>query len=294
MADKKECLDPTNVELVEQIRRLEAEAVMNAEVLSSVQKLLTVATTEAEGMEIEWSTFLLLGEIYHAVRFHMEAKWNKFDLELVSGYSQTYLPLYNYYLAGQGQNWVGHVGSSFIFKSLKEKSLVLANYKELLQSAEMLLDSINPYTIWKHIYHLVIANPIGPCQTMQEYQLFDLMLGIVCVEEEDVKRIHLPILLCWLSYQLDMFKKKLDDFTETSHKLPLFLGVCSKVLSNIPRESMTKSWILKLSESNRSERIPMRPVESRKAGVKKTSPTSATGASNISISSLSSIWNRCE
>ncbi|ORY42859.1 hypothetical protein BCR33DRAFT_287323 [Rhizoclosmatium globosum] len=153
----------------------------------------------------------------------------------------------------------------------------------------MLLDSINPYTIWKHIYHLVIANPIGPCQTMQEYQLFDLMLGIVCVEEEDVKRIHLPILLCWLSYQLDMFKKKLDDFTETSHKLPLFLGVCSKVLSNIPRESMTKSWILKLSESNRSERIPMRPVESRKAGVKKTSPTSATGASNISISSFCSL-----
>ncbi|ORY42922.1 hypothetical protein BCR33DRAFT_289740 [Rhizoclosmatium globosum] len=76
-----------------------------------------------------------------------------------------------------------------------------------------------------------------------------------------------------------------DDFTETSHKLPLFLGVCSKVLSNIPRESMTKSWILKLSESNRSERIPMRLVGSRKAGVKKTSPTSATGASNISISS---------
>ncbi|ORY42931.1 hypothetical protein BCR33DRAFT_851529 [Rhizoclosmatium globosum] len=226
MADKKECLDPTNVELVEQIRRLEAEAVMNAEVLSSVQKLLTVATTEAEGMEIEWSTFLLLGEIYHAVRFHMEAKWNK-----------------------------------------------------LLQSAEMLLDSINPYTIWKHIYHLVIANPIGPCQTMQEYQLFDLMLGIVCVEEEDVKRIHLPILLCWLSYQLDTtLPKPRTNYHSFSEYVPKFSPIYLA-------KSMTKSWILKLSESNRSERIPMRPVESRKAGVKKTSPTSATGASNISISS---------
>ncbi|KAJ3283037.1 hypothetical protein HDU79_009455 [Rhizoclosmatium sp. JEL0117] len=175
-----------------------------------------------------------------------------------------------------------------IFKSLKEKSLVLANYKELLQSAEMLLDSINPYTIWKHIYHLVIANPIGPCQTMQEYELLDFMLGIVRVEEEDVKRIHLPILLYWLSYQLDIFKKS-DDFTENSHKLPLFLGICSKVLSKIPRESMTKSWILKPSESNRSERIPMQRVESRKAGDKKASPTSATGASDISISSFCSL-----
>ncbi|KAJ3070565.1 hypothetical protein HDU98_006459 [Podochytrium sp. JEL0797] len=131
-----------------------------------------------------------------------------------------------------------------VFKSLKQRSVTFAGYKELLQSAEMLLDAINPYAIWKHIYHLVQANPIGPCQNMQVYELLEYMLGIIRVDEEEVKRIHLPMLFYWLTAQLETLKSS-DDLTLNAQKLPLFLHLCSTVLSKIPHQSIVQSWTLK-------------------------------------------------
>ncbi|KAJ3026488.1 UNVERIFIED_CONTAM: hypothetical protein HDU68_005566 [Siphonaria sp. JEL0065] len=166
-----------------------------------------------------------------------------------------------------------------VFKSLKQRSESFANYKELLQSAEMLLDAINPFIIWKRMYHLVKTNPIGPCQNMQVYEMLGFMLEIIRFDDEEVRRIHLPILLYWLSFQLEVFKSTAD-FSENSAKLPLFLSICSRVLSKIPRESMTRAWNLKnLLSPLHSERLSMELVDSAKL----------SDLEGISVESFSSI-----
>ncbi|KAI9352085.1 Dopey, N-terminal-domain-containing protein [Obelidium mucronatum] len=148
-----------------------------------------------------------------------------------------------------------------IFKSLKHKSETLSNYKELLQSAEMLLDVINSFIIWKHIYHSVVTNPLGSCQDMQTYEMLVYMLGVIRFDDEEVKRIHLPILLYWLSYHLKAFQSS-EDFHINSQKLPLFLSICSKILEMIPPESIAKGFSLKsLSSLHHSERLAMEPVD---------------------------------
>ncbi|KAJ3138752.1 hypothetical protein HK100_012424 [Physocladia obscura] len=172
-----------------------------------------------------------------------------------------------------------------IFKSLKQHSETYPNYRELLQSAEMLLDSVNPFIIWKHIYLIVIETPIESFKAAQAYEMLDYMLDILRIDEEDVKRVHLPIIFYWLSTRLEIFKTA-EQFHKNMQKLPLFVRICSKVLAKIPRETIMKSWKLKnLQEmalegllTRNASNLPLEKLESVK-----------NQSENISIASFCSI-----
>ncbi|KAI8621174.1 Dopey, N-terminal-domain-containing protein [Chytriomyces sp. MP71] len=96
-----------------------------------------------------------------------------------------------------------------IFMSLKWRTGVSAveNSKEILQSAEMLLDSINPFLIWKHVLYLVKENAITLESDMEAFE-------------------------------------NAADFLQHAQKLPVFLRLCTTVLEQIPQSTIITSWSL--------------------------------------------------
>ncbi|KAJ3346582.1 hypothetical protein HDU83_002865 [Entophlyctis luteolus] len=148
-----------------------------------------------------------------------------------------------------------------IFKSLKQRRDVYGNYSELLQGADMLLDSINPFVIWRQVFG-VVASSKETFQLIQSCEMISYILDIVRVEDEDARHVHMPILLFLLSTHFEAFKHERANFSTQS--LASLVNVCSRMMSLIPKDAITHSWQLQDFSSKspqKSRRLTTSSVE---------------------------------
>ncbi|KAJ3203652.1 hypothetical protein HDU82_006395 [Entophlyctis luteolus] len=148
-----------------------------------------------------------------------------------------------------------------IFKSLKQRRDVYGNYSELLQGADMLLDSINPFVIWRQVFG-VVASSKETFQLIQSCEMISYILDIVRVEDEDARHVHMPILLFLLSTHFEAFKHERANFSTQS--LASLVNVCSRIMSLIPKDAITHSWQLQDFSSKspqKSRRLTTSSVE---------------------------------
>ncbi|KAJ3063956.1 hypothetical protein HK102_008342, partial [Quaeritorhiza haematococci] len=88
-----------------------------------------------------------------------------------------------------------------ILWSLKEKCASSPFGTELLQTANMLFNMMEPFMIWRHLCRLVLRSDGDPnFNTVQVYELIDFTLSRLRWMEDESRRVHLPffyyLLLC--------------------------------------------------------------------------------------------------
>ncbi|RKO87523.1 Dopey, N-terminal-domain-containing protein, partial [Blyttiomyces helicus] len=91
-----------------------------------------------------------------------------------------------------------------IIWSLKGKCESSPHAAELIQTANMFLEMLDSFMIWKQIYHVIENNALDSCENMQAYEMLEFFLRRFKWTDEETQRVHLPYLFELMTKQLDV------------------------------------------------------------------------------------------
>ncbi|KAJ3289691.1 hypothetical protein HK104_007293 [Borealophlyctis nickersoniae] len=129
-----------------------------------------------------------------------------------------------------------------ILWSLREQyEQSMANQSELLATANMFFDMIDPVLIWKQLYHVVRNNDVETCAETTAYKLISFALTRTKWSDEETRRVHVPFLFRTLMAQLSAVHTPTPSFFA---RLPVFLQLCADLLNLIPDEAALTTWRL--------------------------------------------------
>ncbi|KAI8835956.1 Dopey, N-terminal-domain-containing protein [Chytriomyces cf. hyalinus JEL632] len=130
-----------------------------------------------------------------------------------------------------------------LFKSLKWRSEESPIYKEILQSADMLLDAINPFILWKRLYYLVSMSSSTHFMDSESVHLLDYVFTIIRFDDEEVQTVHMPIFYHAMMHAIEDIKFYAES-KAISQQLRSYLDVSHCIISRIPQSVITNSWTL--------------------------------------------------
>ncbi|KAJ3401606.1 hypothetical protein HDU80_005857 [Chytriomyces hyalinus] len=130
-----------------------------------------------------------------------------------------------------------------LFKSLKWRSGESPIYKEILQSADMLLDAINPFILWKRLYYLVSMSTSTHFMDSETVHLLEYVFTIIRFDDEEVQTVHMPIFYHAMMHAIEDIKFYAES-KAISQQLRSYLDVSHCIISRIPQSVITNSWTL--------------------------------------------------
>ncbi|KAJ3234216.1 hypothetical protein HDU78_005944 [Chytriomyces hyalinus] len=131
-----------------------------------------------------------------------------------------------------------------LFKSLKWRSEESPIYKEILQSADMLLDAINPFILWKRLYYLVSMSTSTHFMDSETVHLLEYVFTIIRFDDEEVQTVHMPIFYHAMMHAIEDIKFYAES-KAISQQLRSYLDVSHCIISRIPQSVITNSWTLR-------------------------------------------------
>ncbi|KAJ3234832.1 hypothetical protein HDU81_001102 [Chytriomyces hyalinus] len=131
-----------------------------------------------------------------------------------------------------------------LFKSLKWRSEESPIYKEILQSADMLLDAINPFVLWKRLYYLVSMSTSTHFMDSETVHLLEYIFTIIRFDDEEVQTVHTPIFYHAMMHAIEDIQFYAES-KAVSQQLGSYLDVSHCIISRIPQSVITNSWTLR-------------------------------------------------
>ncbi|TPX67373.1 hypothetical protein SpCBS45565_g03814 [Spizellomyces sp. 'palustris'] len=142
-----------------------------------------------------------------------------------------------------------------IFHSLKQQMDSSTHQTELLQTATMFLDMVDPLLIWTQLYRIVrnaSLESMDKVEGYQGYELLDFALSTFKWSDDETQRVHLPFLFKIMTSRLTT----LLSLPETLAKLPLYLRLIGKLEFLISDDVLSHSWSLRDFVGASMEELP--------------------------------------
>ncbi|KAI9357017.1 Dopey, N-terminal-domain-containing protein [Zopfochytrium polystomum] len=128
-----------------------------------------------------------------------------------------------------------------IMSSLASKCAGSTSPSEILQTANMLLQNLEPFVVFRQYFKAAKQFPqsTDPCH-LETYSVIEFSLQQIHMMDEEVQRVHLPLLLLLLSTHLQGVI--VSEIADGDRRLSGLLSLCLFILSQVPPDALCHQW----------------------------------------------------
>ncbi|KAJ3040698.1 hypothetical protein HDV00_010591 [Rhizophlyctis rosea] len=162
-----------------------------------------------------------------------------------------------------GQAVLDHIFFDML-SSLREHCSTTSHATELLQTAKMFFDLLDPFIVWKQLYHVVRRNPVADAKSGDAYHLVSYALEHVKFADDESRRVHMPFVL---HTAVSAISETLQPTSLEPLPPSLFpsLSMCAQLLDGFAEEAYGTDW--RLGDFIEGEGLPKLKIDTGKGSI---------------------------